>query len=90
VFVVGGRVSRRLKVGLEPLAHPPEVPVGLTLRVITALEEVGLTGALWLRLDQIVHQEAEPAGKPEHDLVVGVDLLAAPLTHLALVPVIGE
>ena len=84
------RIARRMDVGLQGLVDGLEVLVRLALRIVGAVEEVGVLGSVRLGSGQIHRCQAEPLGKPQDRLVTAVDQLATKLGALSIRPVIGE
>jgi hypothetical protein len=70
--------------------HGLEVLVGLSLRIVVAVEGVRVLGAVRLGAGQVHRWEAEALGQAEDRLVAAVDQLAAELGALPVGPVAGE
>ena len=84
------RIARSMDVGLQGLMDGLKVLVRLGLRVVRAVEEVGVVGSARLGPGQVHRRQAEPLGKAEDRLVAAVDQLAAELGALPIRPVAGE
>src|SRR5512133_1810235 len=67
-----------------------KVLVRLGLRVVGAVEEVGVLRSVWLGPGQVHRCESEALGQSEDRLVAAVDQLAAELGALGIRPVAGK